>query len=253
MGNPTTIRRRAVFAHLHQGTTSSRTSPGLTSKANRIEELLTMAYGDRVWSADMYISDLVGALLATILSQNTSDVNSGRAYASLKAAFPGGWDDVRRAPVDAVAEAIRVGGLANVKAPRLQTVLQSIYERFGATDLEGIRAWDDASIRQLLLSLPGVGEKTAACLLMFNLGRAALPVDTHVHRVARRLGLIGHKVSASRAHGELRVLLHERSLYSFHVHMIEHGRRICHARTPICAACPLATECDWYLNRGQTA
>jgi endonuclease-3 len=95
--------------------------------------LLTRAYGSRVWSADNYISDIVGALVATILSQNTSDINSGRAYLCLREAFPGGWDDVRTAPVEQVVDAIRAGGLANIKASRIQAVLEAVHERFGAT------------------------------------------------------------------------------------------------------------------------
>lgn len=227
----------------------------LRQKAARIEETLTRVYGERTWSADSHISDLVGALVATILSQNTSDLNSGRAYASLKSAFPGGWDSVRVAPVQEVADAIRAGGLANIKAPRIQVVLDGIHERFGKTDLDHIRRWDDDSIKDLLRSFPGVGAKTAACVLMFNLGRPALPVDTHVHRVAGRLGLIGAKVNAEKAHDDLRCLVPDRQVYSFHVHLIEHGRRTCHARRPACSTCPIAHECDWLhgLSLSETA
>jgi endonuclease-3 len=221
----------------------------LGRKAGRVEELLTSAYGNRVWSADNYISDLVGALVATILSQNTSDTNSGRAYLNLKTAFPGGWDDVRTAPLDKVIDAIRAGGLANIKADRIQVVLEAVRSRFGETNLDQIRHWDDDAVRNLLRSFPGVGPKTAACVLMFNLGRPALPVDTHVHRVASRVGLIGSKVNAEKAHDELRRLVPDGAVYSFHVHLIEHGRRTCHARRPACDGCPIARECDWYCNK----
>jgi endonuclease-3 len=218
-------------------------------KARTVEAILTDFYGPRAWKEGVYIADLVGALVATILSQNTSDVNSGRAYQSLKAAFPGGWEDVRCAPVNVVADAIRAGGLANIKAPRIQIVLDCIHDRFGRTDLDHIRGWDDDAIRDLLRSFPGVGAKTAACVLMFNLGRNALPVDTHVHRVAGRLGLIGPKVNADRAHEDLRILYDPAQLYSVHVHLIEHGRGICHARRPECGECPVSTQCDWFRNR----
>jgi endonuclease-3 len=211
--------------------------------------LLTRAYGSRVWSADNYISDIVGALVATILSQNTSDINSGRAYLCLREAFPGGWDDVRTAPVEQVVDAIRAGGLANIKASRIQAVLEAVHERFGATNLEEIRAWADDAIRSLLRSFPGVGAKTAACVLMFNLGRPALPVDTHVHRVASRVGLIGPKVNAEKAHEELISLVPPGAVYSFHVHFIEHGRRTCHARRPACGVCPIVEECDWFRRQ----
>ena len=218
-------------------------------KAARIEAALTAAYGPRLWRAENHLDDILGALVATVLSQNTSDLNSGRAYASLKQAFPGGWDDVRTASVTAVADAIRAGGLANIKAPRIQAILADVFERNGRTDLDHIRAWDDAVIRDYLRSFHGVGAKTAACVLMFNLGRPVLPVDTHVHRVSQRLGLIGPTVTADQAHDLLPKLLDDDQIYSFHVHLIEHGRRTCHARNPACAACPVRGECDFYNNR----
>lgn len=221
----------------------------LRAKAVRVEVALTEAYGPRVWRAENYLDDILGALVATVLSQNTSDLNSGRAYASLKQAFPGGWDDVRTATVTAVADAIRGGGLANIKAPRIQAILQDVYERSGRTDLDHIRAWDDAAIRDYLRSFHGVGAKTAACVLMFNLGRPVLPVDTHVHRVSQRIGLIGPTVTADQAHDLLPRLLDDDQIYPFHVHLIEHGRRCCHSRSPACAACPLQGECDYYRKR----
>ncbi len=221
----------------------------LRAKTARVEGALTEAYGARVWRAENYQDDILGALVATVLSQNTSDLNSGRAYASLRLAFPGGWEDVRTASVTAVADAIRAGGLANIKAPRIQAILQDVYERNGRTDLDHIRLWDDAAIRDYLRSFHGVGAKTAACVLMFNLGRPVLPVDTHVHRVSRRLGLIGPTVTADQAHDLLPRLLDDDRIYSFHVHLIEHGRRTCHSQKPACAACPVQRECDFYNNR----
>ncbi len=216
----------------------------LRAKLRRVEEALDSTYGVRVWRADSYSSDLVGALVATVLSQNTSDLNSGRAYQSLKAAFPGGWDDVRTVSVSAVADAIRSGGMANMKAPRIQAILQDIYDGTGRTDLGHIREWDDAKIVAYLKSFHGVGAKTAACILMFNLGRSVLAVDTHVHRVSKRLGLIPAKASADLAHDLLPELLEVGEAYSLHVHFIEHGRRVCHSQKPACAVCPLQADCD---------
>ena len=221
----------------------------LRAKAARIEAKLTEAYGPRVWRQGNYSEDIVGALVATVLSQNTSDLNSGRAFAALTQAFPGGWDEVRTANVTAVADAIRAGGLANVKAPRIQAILQDVYAQHGRTDLSHIRQWGDAAIREYLRSFHGVGAKTAACVLMFNLGRPVLPVDTHVHRVSRRLGLIGPSVTADAAHDALPLLLADDQIYSFHVHLIEHGRRVCHAQKPACPACPVQSECDFYQSR----
>ncbi len=212
---------------------------------------MTAFYGERVWQSEQYAEDVLGALVATILSQNTSDINSGRAYQSLKKAFPGGWESVRRASVTAVADAIRPGGLADMKAPRIQNILHELYERNGQTDLDHIAAWTDGEINDYLRSFPGVGPKTAACVLMFHLGRAVLPVDTHVHRVSQRLGLIGPKVSPDQAHDVLPRLLEPAHVYSFHVHLIEHGRRVCHSRRPECGICPVQPECDFYQERAQ--
>ncbi len=220
----------------------------LRAKVRRIEAALTEAYGKRVWNAANYPDDILGALVATILSQNTSDLNSGRAYAALCAAFPEGWNQVRQAPVSQIADAIRPGGLADMKAPRIQRILQEVYERNGQVGLDHLKSWEDAAIRDHLRSFHGVGAKTAACVLMFNLGRPVLPVDTHVHRVAGRLGLIGPKVTADGAHDQLQALLEDDQVYSFHVHMIQHGRRTCHARRPECGSCPVRRECDFYQN-----
>lgn len=221
----------------------------LQAKVTRVEAVLTDTYGARVWKAENYSDDLVGGLVATVLSQNTSDLNSGRAYASLRAAFPGGWDTVRTASVTAVADAIRSGGMANMKAPRIQAILQDIYDSTGQTSLEQIRGWDDGAINSYLRSFHGVGAKTAACILMFNLGRPVLAVDTHVHRVSLRLGLIPPKATADQAHDLLQALLGDNQVYSFHVHFIEHGRRVCHAQRPACAHCPLQSDCDFYRGR----
>ena len=221
----------------------------LRAKLGRVEEKLDAAYGVRVWSAGNYTDDLVGALVATVLSQNTSDLNSGRAFASLKGAFPGGWDDVRTATVTAVADAIRSGGMANMKAPRIQAILQDIFDSTGQTHLGHIREWDDATINTYLRSFHGVGAKTAACILMFNLGRPVLAVDTHVHRVSQRLGLIPEKATADQAHDLLPELLDDNQVYSVHVHFIEHGRRVCHSQKPACLVCPLQSDCDYYGSR----
>jgi endonuclease-3 len=228
---------------------NSADSPRLRAKIQRVEKILTEYYGMRVWDSTQYSSDVLGALVATVLSQNTSDLNSGRAYASLCAAFPDGWDAVRIAPVSQVAEAIRPGGLSQVKAPRIQAILQDVYAQHGCTNLDHLKLWEDEPIRQYLRLFPGVGPKTAACVLMFNLGRPVLPVDTHVHRVAGRLGLIGQKTTPDAAHEELQALLEEDQVYSFHVHLIEHGRRLCHARRPECPRCPLRSDCDDYQRR----
>ena len=208
-----------------------------------VYERLVAMWGTPAWEPD---GDALGGLIATILSQHTSDLNSERAYARLRAAFPD-WTAVRDAPMEAVAEAIRVGGLAQVKAARIQQVLRAVSERHGgAPDLAEL---DDLSLtdaRAALLALPGVGPKTAACVLLFSLGRPAFPVDTHVWRVTRRLGLIGPKVTADAAHLELERQIPPAWRHTMHVDLIQHGRRICHPQRPECERCELRARCEYY-------
>jgi endonuclease-3 len=152
------------------------------------------------------------------------------------------------APTAEVYEAIKPAGLGNIKAPRIQQTLRSVEERAGALSLDFLDAMPLDEARDWLLGLDGIGPKTAACVLMFALGRPALPVDTHVHRVSLRLGLIGPKVNAERAHGLLEAALPPEAVYAFHLNLIQHGRLICHARGPECSRCPVARICDYYAH-----
>lgn len=210
---------------------------------DEIECILDETYGPRQLTPD---GDPVSTLVSTILSQNTSDTNTERAYASLRRRFPG-WNDVVEANTNDVINAIRSGGLANRKAPRIQEALEEIRDRYGAYSLESLAflSLDDA--RDALLSIDGVGPKTAACVLLFAMGRPALPVDTHVFRVARRLGLIAESTSPVCAHATLEAMMAGDAdrTYRFHVEMIAHGRAICTARRPKCSICPLRSHCAY--------
>lgn len=220
-------------------------------KADWVENRLLEFYGPRPYDPAVYETDLLGALIATVLSQHTSDLNSGRAYASLKGSFPEGWESVRTAPVEQIAEAIRCGGLADVKAARIKRLLDDIRARTGATHLAFLRDWPcDEEIARFLTSFHGIGPKTAACVLLFNLGRPAIPVDTHVHRVARRIGLVAPSINAVKTQEELQRMVNPAQAYSFHVHLIEHGRAICHSQRPECPRCPVRERCDYYLAAG---
>lgn len=150
-----------------------------------------------------------------------------------------------------VAESIRSGGLANVKAPRIQAVLREIETRNGGFDLSALATLSVADARAELMSYPGVGPKTASCVLLFALGKAAMPVDTHVHRVAKRLGLIPLTASAEKAHALLECQLGDDrdSAYAFHMHVIRHGRTTCLARRPACDRCCLSTWCNDFNSR----
>jgi endonuclease III len=187
-------------------------------------------------------TDPLEELILTVLSQHTSDINAERAFEALRAKYPS-WEQVVRARPTAVANAIRTGGLANTKAPRIQAILQAVFDRDGTYDLSWMEDASDDDIRRYLTSLPGVGPKTAAVVLAFSLGRSAMPVDTHVHRVATRLGLIPPKTTADRADRILHDLVPVALRVELHVGLIRLGREICKAGRPRCEECPLNDIC----------
>ena len=201
---------------------------------------LAPLYGEPVWSPH---GDPMTELVLTILSQNTSDRNSGRAYMRLIQRFPE-WEAMLEAPVEEIEREIAVGGLAKQKAPRIHAALQAIKQSRGSFDLQflGEMPLDDA--KRWLRDLKGVGPKTAACVLMFALGRSALPVDTHVHRVAQRLGFVPEKATAEQAHDILEAMLAPEMIFPFHILLIKHGRRLCKAQRPLCGDCPLLDGCS---------
>ena len=195
--------------------------------------------------------DPLEELILTILSQNTSDVNRDRAWAALRSRFPS-WDALAEARPRSVAAAIRPGGLANTKAPRIVAVLREIRRREGSFELGWMRQAADAEVEEYLLSLPGVGPKTAACVLAFSLGRPVLPVDTHMARVATRLGFLAPGTPSASAHRLMADLVPPNLRISMHVGLIRHGRAICRAGRPRCEVCPLRDLCPTspiYLDR----
>lgn len=187
-------------------------------------------------------ADPLEELILTVLSQHTSDLNAERAFEALRATFSS-WEDIERAPAVVVADAIRSGGLANTKAPRIQAILREVREREGRFDLSTLRELSDEDARTYLTSLPGVGPKTAAVVLSFALGRDAIPVDTHVHRVSKRLGLVPPNVSAEAADRLLHALVPDGLRTELHVALIRLGREICKAPVPRCRECPLNDLC----------
>lgn len=213
-----------------------------SDKVRAVYERLVEVYGPRPLRPGR---DPLDELILTILSQNTSDRNSGRAYRLLRAKYAT-WEQVMDAPTSELYEVIKPAGLGNIKAPRIQNTLRAILARRGELNLDFLEGLPLGEGKRWLTSLAGVGPKTAACVLLFALGMPALPVDTHVHRVARRLGLIGPKVGADQAHELLEAALPAEAIYPFHVDMIQHGRLVCHAQRPRCAACPLSDLCDYY-------
>ena len=200
---------------------------------------LRRAYGPVEWPEQGPVLD---ELIATVLSQNTSDANSGTAYEELRRRFPD-WDQVRRAPVARIAAAIRQAGLANRKAPRIKAILQRIHQQRGDLSLEFLHGVPVREAEEYLASFPGVGPKTAACVLLFACRKPVLPVDTHVHRLAQRIGLIGPRTDAAQAHQELARMVAAGQVLEFHIQLIRHGRTLCTARKPQCRDCPLLDLC----------
>ncbi len=192
--------------------------------------------------------DPLDELINTILSQNTNDNNRDKAYRALRARFPA-WEMVRDAPAGQVIEAIRPAGLANQKGPRIQQVLHRITAERGELDLNFLRDWPVTEARAWLTSLDGVGPKTASIVLLFALGKPALPVDTHIHRVTGRLGLIPPKTTADKAHEILEELVPPEWYHPFHLLVIEHGRQVCKARRPQCERCALQKYCVYFQTR----
>jgi endonuclease-3 len=238
-------------------------------------EGLADRYGRPTWQR---VHDPTSELVLTILSQNSADVNAEQAFESLRRAFPssaggpaggpaparvnrpgwGGsglevaqppdWSSVEAAPVPALVEAIRPGGLAQQKAPRIQAALRALREARGDHSLEFLGELPALEARAWLTGIAGIGRKTASVVLLFGFGHPLMPVDRHVERVSRRIGLIPPKASADEAHELFLAIVPPDAMYRAHVNLITHGRRTCHARRPACDACPVAARCR-YLDR----
>ena len=187
------------------------------------------------------------ALIHTILSQNTNDRNSGRAYESLRTRFPR-WEDVLHADPAQIADAIRVGGLAAQKSVRIRDLLAWVKERYGELNLDIVCDMEIEEVFDTLCALPGIGPKTVSVTLLFACGKDVFPVDTHIHRVTRRLGLIPSNCSADKAHILMAELVPPGKSYSFHLNLIRFGREICHARTHECDRCPLPEYCPYWAE-----
>jgi endonuclease-3 len=220
------------------------------AKAVAIHRLLIGQYGDHHWSPRL---DPLSELVLTILSQNTNDVNRDHAWRRLQERFPSGdWGEVIDASTQELADAIRPGGLADTKAPRIQEALRAILAERGELSLDFLADMPVEEARAWLVRLKGVGPKTAAIVLLFSLGRPAFPVDTHVHRLSRRLGLIPPNTSREKAHRLLEDLLPPEIYYAFHINLIDHGRQVCGARMPKCATCIVQGLCDYWSLKAST-
>ncbi len=238
-----------------------RRRPGLVPF---VLDSLAGLYGRPTWERRL---DPTSELILTILTQNSADINAERAFESLRAAFPSGgivqvhapgpgwggaglapgaapdWMAVETAPLPDLIEAIRPGGLAVSKSPRIQAALRLIREERGDHSLEFLGEMPPLEARAWLTRIDGIGKKTASVLLMFSFGMPLIPVDRHVERVARRVGLIPAKASADDAHDLFLALVPPERALESHVNLIQHGRLVCHAQRPAHARCPLAPRC----------
>jgi endonuclease-3 len=238
-----------------------RTRPNLVSY---VLEGLASLYGRPTWERRL---DPTSELILTILTQNSADTNAEKAFEALRRAYPGSgeiqahnlgpgwgglglrpgvapdWERVEFAPLPELVEVIRPGGLANQKAPRLQAALRRIREERGDYSLEFLGGMSALEARDWLTRIDGIGKKTASIVLLFCFGMPLMPVDRHVERVAKRIGLIPAKASADDAHEMFLAMLEPDRVYEAHVNLIQHGRVICHARNPEHGRCPVAARC----------
>ena len=222
----------------------SATQPAKPSRRRKVRtqdvmDYLGAQYGPVQWHVRYTPAE---ELVYTILSQHTYDLNSERAFKSLIATFET-LDAVADASVDSIEEAIRRGGLAKQKAPRIKNVLCQIRDEIGSFDLSFLAEMPLDEAKAWLKRLNGIGPKTAAIILCFSLGMPAMPVDTHIFRVSKRLGLIGPKVNADKAHDILEPLVAPEDVFAFHMYLIQHGRKVCKAQRPLCDECALAWGC----------
>jgi endonuclease-3 len=214
----------------------------LRVKLDRITFLLEKEYGIPRRARPGNPLDI---LIETILSQNTSDQNRDRAYQRLKTRFPR-WEEVLEAKTKPIVSAIRPGGLAEQKARRIREILHWIKKREGKLSLSFLRKMNSEEIKKTIGPLKGVGPKTLHCLLLFGLRREAFPVDTHIHRIGRRLGFIPERMDAEKAHEWMSPLIPKKKSLSLHLNLIRFGRSVCRARKPLCDACFLSGECPYF-------
>jgi endonuclease-3 len=222
----------------------------LQQKAQAIYAALLASYGKPAWHTGAGPLDV---LINTILSANTSDVNSGRAFVQLKNAFGNDWDTIRRAPLAEIKKAIRPAGMYNQKAPAIVATLEKLKQERGDYDLRYLATLSVEQALAYLTSFPGVGHKTASIVLLFCFNLGSFPVDTHIQRISQRLGICGHNASTAQIKTIWEHLLPTESYYPLHMNLIAHGRQICRARSPSCERCPLVVWCDYYNHQGAWA
>ena len=186
--------------------------------------------------------DILDELIFTVLTQNTSDINAEKSFGNLKLAYKS-WEEIITSPNLKLEKTIRSGGLAKQKSERIKKILSEIYTRLEKFDLSILKTMSYDEVKNWLISLPGVGPKTTAVVMSFALQLPAFPVDTHIHRISKRLGFIKNKTSAEKAHIIMEKLVPPQDKFYFHILLITHGRKICKAINPKCSSCPISLYC----------
>lgn len=189
-------------------------------------------------------------LIKIILSQATTDTNSRRTFAALKRRFPV-WDDVLRARESTIARTIQSGGLAQQKAAVIKNLLRQLKAERGSLDLAFLHDLPADEAARYLSQFRGIGPKTIACTLLFACRKDVFPLDTHIFRILRRVGLLPQQCSDTRAHEIMTALVPTGKFYSFHVNLIRHGRTLCRPRDPLCERCPIVEYCDYEGQRSE--
>jgi endonuclease-3 len=236
------VQRRDVNTRKHKSPEPGTKLPSvrtLQSKAAKIADSLEEYLGRPVLSGRR--AKPLDTLIATLLSQNTNDRNSHQAWLNLRKRYPS-WQKIANAPARDIAKTIEVGGLKNQKARRIKKILEVARRDAGEFDLGFLKSRTNEEVIDYLISMKGVGTKTAACVLVFSLGRDVFPVDTHIHRLCNRLGLVKSK-TADQTYEKMQGLAPPRRAYSFHVNLIRFGRKVCRSQNPLCGGCPLYDVC----------
>lgn len=222
----------------------------LQTRAEAIYNALVVHFGTPEFTPG---GDPMEELIGTILSANTTDANSSKAFDRLMERFGGDWEAVRLAPLDEIKDAIRIAGMYNQKAPHIVATLEQVRAERGDYELDFLATLAVDEAMAFLTRLPGVGHKTASIVLLFTYNRGAFPVDTHIQRITQRLGLAGRKASAEKIKAIWESLLPPEVFYPLHINLIRHGRQICRARDPRCDVCPLQGYCDYFQRTGEWA
>ena len=213
------------------------------NKIIRILDALETQYRNEQNPPELGHSEPLDGLILTVLSQNTNDINRDRAFANLKANFPQ-WQDVIDAGSEKLESVIRTAGLAHTKAARIIKILETVHNSFHAYTIKPLADHEPEYMREYLRSLPGVGAKTVACTLLFDFKIPAFPVDTHITRISRRVGIADSKASPEDISRFLEDIVPASRCLGGHVNMIAHGRAVCHSQKPECKSCVLYDMCD---------